>query len=259
MVYLVLLIFYDKYYERSLIEIFKLAESITNNYEIIVVDNGSNKNNYENVVFLKGDNSYYEFSGWDVALNYLREKKDVEKANFIFANDTFCFHREWNKKLMHKFSKKFLEFMENNDKGIVGEVNSFYEDYVIDGQVNKEWVSTYMFMLSSEYICDNDFKFNRMPIFWNSNVLSINENEVVFKENFDKKLSKHLNLWLFPVSSKFGWYNAGSSKLTQKQKKLESILNEKELSSFVVKKGGEIFNINAGFFCNLKKIVKKWK
>lgn len=262
MIVFVHLVYYEKYAFKSLIELREIANNIGDKYKIILVNNNQNMI-LDSIFFpnmdltiLKGDNSKYEFSGWEVGLKYIKNNYEEEIENIIFSNDTFCFHRKWGYFQRLNFTNKFKKFYKDQITGICGEKNNISMDYKIDNISNDGWISTYLFMISNDLILQG-LKLNNLGEKIYDYVIDVNDEEIIFRESFDKELGKHINNWLYPKKGKKGWYNSVNVNTYQKKKKLECILNEKILSCEVKKKGGIILGLNEeGCFAFINLIRK---
>lgn len=262
MLVIVLLVYYEKYCASSLFEIKKIAQKTSDNCKIILVNNNPNEifeDDFTDVIYLKGDNSNYEFSGWDVALKYIRRNYNSEEnLSVIFANDTFCFHRKWFYLKRISFIFLFKDFIKRNRRGIGGEVNSICQSYCINDQINLGWVSTYLFILSGDIVLDEKFYLNNINSYWDKFILKVDNDNIYFKTEFDENLGLHLNKWLFPKKNEKGWYNSSNINIEKKIKKLESILNEKLLSSNIIRMNAFIYDVNNYGYFKFYKFLKNF-
>ncbi|MDH2171772.1 hypothetical protein N5J50_05900 [Acinetobacter johnsonii] len=253
MLVLVLLVYTEKYLSKALEEINFLAKNISKDYKVIIVNNNCNLK-VDNSI--EGNNDHYEFSGWDSAVNLIRDKYKDKVKYIVFANDTFCHHRKWSMYQRLKFSTGFKKFINQKSFGICGEKNSFGEDFFLNDTKLHGWISTYLFILNSSFVLSENFKFNRASETMNYYIDDISEIGITFNHVFDENLAKHLNLWLYPLDNNKGWYKAQSSTPRQKLNKLESILNEKLLTQAIIQSNGKICDINLSFFFRLIKSLK---
>ncbi|MEB5476806.1 hypothetical protein [Acinetobacter pollinis] len=254
MIYYVLLVYGDKYYENAINKLKDISKKIGDrSFNLIVVNNDSTVYIPNSIT---GDNSAYEFSGWDSAVKDLKYRIN-EGDYFIFANDTFCHHRKWKWYQKFKFSYAFNDFFKNKFNGICGDVNSFGKDFNLSGVVTQSWVSSYLFMINSSLILHESFKFDSIEDNISKYVENISdESGIEFVDNFDDELGKHLNNWLYPRDND-GWYNAKNCSSKDKLKKLKSIINEKLLSINVLKLGGNICDVNSLKIFRIIGIIKK--
>lgn len=259
MIVYVLLVYSKEYLRKAIDEMNFLAKTIGVDYKIIIINN-----NKDLVVeySIQGDNSAYEFSGWDTALNYIRENINEKLQGVVFANDTFCHHRKWGGFQRLKFSTSFKKMIFRNFSGICGDKNSFMKDFNVLGENMNGWISSYLFFISPDIIFNKDFKFNMIDLYVKDWIIDINEKEgVVFSDHLDESLSIHLNNWLFP-SENYGWYRAKNTSIEQKASKLRSILNEKILTANILKLGGYVYDVNNityfKYYYLLKRVLKKF-
>lgn len=267
MIFFVILIYSERYYTQAIYEFDKIARSVSRNdcYKVIIINNNKNlkldsfrKKNI-NFQFIDGDNEGFEFSGWDKATEYIKKNYLIENDFIVYANDTFCHHRKWNYLTKSKFISEFRKFIDDSRKGICGEVNTFNQYFLLKNQKIDSWISSYLFILSSNIISEKEFKFDNSSEFFSDWVSNINSEGVFFNTDFSVKLGIHINNWLFPKSGK-GWYKAERATLQEKRNKLYSILNEKALTANIVKFGGGVYDVNdflkINFFKKLKKVLK---
>lgn len=260
---IILLVYYEKYLENSILEISKIAASMHGDCKVIVVLNNDNivvKDEIDNFIFIKGDNSNYEFSGWDVGINFAKSEFGNNIKNYVLANDTFCHHRRWNIFTRYNFIYNFNYFSKNNLFGIIGDKNSLGVEYKLLNIINAGWVSTYLFLLSGDIVNNSDFKINIIDQYWNKFIDSVDDDEIVFKKDVDINLSEHINLWLYPKKNDSGWYNASKVNIEKRKKKIECIMNEKLLSSNIIGMGGNVYNLNEKglfiFFPLIRNFIK---
>ncbi|PPB85797.1 hypothetical protein [Acinetobacter soli] len=269
MIFFVLLVYSEKYYEKALYELNELAEKISSNsnYKLLVVNNNNNldlsKFGYlrSKIDFIEGDNTGFEFSGWDVATTYLKTNYNISNSYIAYANDTFCHHRNWDCLTKKKFIHEFKKMIKESKRGICGEVNSFNRSFELNNCILNSWVSSYLFIISSNILLDYNFKFDNAKKYYSYWVLNITKEKIYFSEEFSIHLSYHLNRWLFPKSKK-GWYKAKNATIEEKRNKLYSILNEKLLTANVLNRGGAIYDVNDFMNINLFKRLKnffKWQ
>lgn len=251
MVVFVLLVYSEKYYLKAFEEIKKLSSNFKNS-QIIIVNNNKDWNLDNSVI---GNNESFEFSGWDTAISYMKEILNNKPKYVVFANDTFCHHRSWGLWQKIKFTLAFKSMYMSNKTGICGEKNSIGSQFKLLDQEIDGWISTYLFMVSSDIVFNEKFKFSQAKKNMDRIVLNIDNNSgIKLCEHIDRKFERHINNWLFPTNNK-GWYKANNVNIDFKLKKLECILNEKLLTSYVCKVNGRINDVNSFF---VFKLVKKF-
>ena len=253
MIIFVLLVYTENYLSKAMKEINFLANNISNDYKVIVVNNNQHLK-LDGAIC--GNNDHYEFSGWDSGVELIREKYKDNVEYIVFANDTFCHHSKWNFYHKMKFITGFKKFINQKTFGICGEKNSFGREFFLNDTKLQGWISTYLFIVNSSFVLNENFKFNRASEIMDTYIDDISESGIKFHLNFDEKLANHLNCWLYPLGDSKGWYKAKSSTPTQKLNKLESILNEKLLTQAIIQSNGKICDINLSFFFRLIKSLK---
>lgn len=239
----------------------KICENLFYDFTIdfYIIENNSKKFaaiKHKNSNILLGDNSCFDFSGWDAALKQLRNKRKLNKYNFIcFANDTFLNRNYTSGLFLDNFNKNKLPKIDKFSA--VGFLDDFPKTTYVNNLPCKVWIRSNLFFLSKEII--KKIKFLTFPV--KDKYLFNNSTTNFFK---NKKLSKnwiaYMSSWLFNLVDqnypeyKLNWIK--SRKLTKKnivyfKKKAKTIMSEHYLTSrIVIDKKFKICNTN------LKKLKK---
>lgn len=245
MVYGVLLLYYDKYAFRAINEFKMLLSNLDSDYRIILVCNNFNlkQNILKKIDYnvLDGDNSAWEFSGWQKGLSSLSlEDNDV----VIFANDTFCHHNYWGKYEKFLFQKQFKKLIKKNSKkpfsAISGNVDTFGEKFSLEGCSASGWVSTYLFLITGTLLKQLDNKLTIRELISFDGI----KGDFIWDDGVSENLKKHIINWMFSIGdAQSGWYKKDDVDLMYKSKKIQSILNEKYLSACCNKNGGIVYDV----------------
>lgn len=236
-IYGVLLIFNEDYRLSSINAFKRFMNSIGSECKILIVNNNhSNIKNGE----IPGDNTNWEFSGWDKGISSL----DIKDGDVVvFANDTFRHHRSWGRYDQWRFKKAIIKLSASNEQGICGEVHKFSGIYQVLGVRSDRWVCTYLFALTGGVIN----KLNKVSLDESSlsgEIISINNEKIVWGGGVSLNLQTRIQKWLYPPGGVLGWRKSHSSNDAIKLRKAKTILNEKWLSAYCSSNGITI--IDAG-------------
>jgi len=147
----VLFVQYDtKKYPNSLFYLQKYLNKIKeNSVKIIVIDNkdeeGSESGYLNGVTTISGDNSVWEFSGWDKGLQYLKEK-NIDYDAILFANDSFLAPSGYDSPLTIINDNNVFNCVENNS--IIGNFCNTAINFKIGKYLVNKYTRTHCFMLS---------------------------------------------------------------------------------------------------------------
>lgn len=233
----------------------RICKNLFNNFKVdfYIIENNSKKydkikHKYSNV--LLGDNSCFDFSGWDSALEQLKNKRKLKKYDFIcFANDTFINRNYTSGLFLKNFNKKKLPKIDKFSA--IGFLDDFPKTTYINYLPCKIWIRSNFFFLSKEII--KKIKFLTFPIknkyLFNSSIKNFFKNEKL-SENWIAYMSS----WLFNSKDqnhpeyRLNWIK--SRKLTKKnikffKKKAKTIMSEHYLTSrILINKHFKICNTN---------------
>lgn len=228
--YYLLLCYYPKYFNKALAlynECLKKFPSL----HLFVVDNSPGlaiKDLHPELDILNGDNSFGEFSGWQVAINAITESKSLEVNDFfILANDTANTHRYFTTIDRWLFLKSFSKAKETN--AIAGEINNSKTSLRLNNTEFNQWVSTYFFCIPGQYLIQN--KNSIIPCnLTHPLVLDAKPDKIIFAQQVDQSISQHINAWLFPSSIKKGWHSNRLASTEQLKHKATMIILEKSIT-----------------------------
>ena len=243
----VLVVYYEPYYEVSILEFKKMLNLLGDN-KIYIVSNNPDLifDLDESFEILNGNDLSSEFSAYDVAYEKIKYLDDVEGV--IFANDTFCIHRPWRFLYKELFNNVFLKNKLGNY--FCGEVDR-HKKFIFEGCEMSGWISSYLFTLP----CENfrkDMRFDNGDYLYNKYVSEITDTGIIWK---DKGLSDLGDL----IESSFSKNTLCKNRLSnyniaQKRIKLKAILNELHLSSAQIKSGYNLLSITNNM--TVKQIIK---
>lgn len=223
--------------------------------EYLVVDNSlpvgfvRKKKNYE---YIGGDNSLWEFSGWDLGYTYLKQKGVFTDTTLVlFANDTF--HRRAYKNGGDFLSVFDKDIVQDKDvlRSAIGYMDDFPTNVSLNGISYNSWIRSNIFFLP----------YNIVEILY---PLSITIDErIIFSFDLDKFWSDtdfisdnwkaYISSWLFGIENKkFPEYRLHwikSEPLTSEnhdffRKKALCILSEHYLSARIHDLGIQIIDTN---------------
>lgn len=187
----------------------KLKEFIQQKFgnveQIILVIDNSIENDLEikynkNYHFLSGDDSSYEFSGWDKGIKYIeRYFEPKEKDAFILANDTF--HRNYGDEYLNYFYNKVIIDCINNNK-IYGYIDGYPQPIQIFGLTIQHWIRTSLIILNYKTL--KELSPLAIP-FSNEELFSENYEEFFHKNiKISENYKQYIKTWLFGEEDKTG-------------------------------------------------------
>ena len=249
MFYGILLIYYDDYTWRAIEKFIQIVEQLAENIEVVVVNNaqpGFWEAERAKCVEIGGDNRVREFTGWDRGIQYIAAHRAIREEDFfVFANDTFCFHREWHASSARRFIRAVAGLQARGGEGMCGEVNGFGKGFQLLGMDADRWISTYLFGATGSYIINSGCRLSLGERELSSLVRGIVDDRILWGEAVDRNLQEHLQAWLFPPPDDSGWHGAKGKDNEAKLQKLRAILNEKYLSAACRKRGGIMMDSGA--------------
>jgi hypothetical protein len=198
---LILFIQYDTLKYPNSFQYFKrYIDQLNCKNNIIIIDNLDEMRVEEriakNIYFIGGDNSSWEFSGWDKGLNFAKQK-GIKFDVVLFANDSF-FSYGWS--ILENGDKYKLPNIAYHNKAIVGQLDT--KNFPMDalGYDVSTWICTNAFFMHKEildklvqvaYLTDIELDMIISKDFDNkyflcSNILSASYREMLIKWLFQK-------------------------------------------------------------------------
>lgn len=243
----IIVVYYAAYLDSALNEFSNLLERLSDDSMMIVVSTNEKlkiTNKPRNSIFIYGNNSLREFSGWESGLAYCRINGLVEGSRLVvFANDTFCHHNKYGLLTRLRFVSVFKRASRNAEFPILaGEIHGFGHQFTICGVTSSVWVCTYLFALTGELI-------KRMEgILPKDNLTSVtfgHTQESFISGNLSSNLASHICSWLLG-DGPTKWY--GKKNITPENRdslvgKAKSILCEKYLTAGALAAGATIISV----------------
>lgn len=255
----VLLSFYPENLDKSLGILIKLNSCFEGRKLIIVVNNNGplkELRKTEDIVQIEGDNRFWEFSGWDKAIEYISQRNIItDDSKIVFANDTIGAHRFFTLLDIIAYYKA-IKVMPKNMPCMIGELNTFNENFSIDSIQADSWISTYLFAVNTKFLQNirRTVSVENFGIELIRSEKNINGIFNLIGVEVSKNLLYHINNWLFPKKKYYGWYGAEKIRLGDDillYGKLRSILNEKKLSAICVNSDGILIDVYSGKIISL--------
>ena len=147
----------DKY-PNSLFYLQKYLSRISqNDVQIIVIDNKQKVNYKERIedyyygepITISGDNTIWEFSGWDKGLEYLKEN-NIDYDAILFVNDSFLAPSGYDSPITIINDENIFDCIKNNN--IIGNICNVGNGLKIDKYNVKKYIRTHCFMLSKDSV-----------------------------------------------------------------------------------------------------------
>jgi hypothetical protein len=243
MIRAVYLCYYPEKAERGLRELRRLLENLGHAYTLTVVNNS---NATLHGAAIRGDNTNWEFTGWDRGIAAVGQwRKD---DCFVFANDTFNAHRPWN--FLHRwcFEREIKRFIEAKASGLCGhwdEPGLAANDFSIMGIPLRGWISTYLFAMSGDLLARLGGHLSLPEEVLDAMVAGIDDGRIVWGDTTltGDGLRAHLQEWMFGHT--WSWQKSGASDERTKLRKIKTILNEKHISAVCIAQGGAFHRVAA--------------
>lgn len=223
--YGILLVFNDDYRVSAIDAFQQFMDKFGEGCKIIIINNNlDNVNNGE----VPGDNTNWEFSGWDKGISLL-EIKDEDVV--VFANDTFIHHRSWCLPDQLRFEKSIKKLLIDNEQGICGEIHKFSDHYEIFGRGADRWVCSYLFAMTGGVI-NRIGKISLSESVLSEVIINIVNNKIIWGAGVSVNIQSRIQKWLYPTRGVLGWRKANASSDLIKLRKAKTILNEKWISAY---------------------------
>jgi hypothetical protein len=250
------LVFGDENLNNGLCEIENILNKMFDDKEIkyVVIDNSNSiKENHANEPYIiTGDNSYFDFSGWDKGYSFALENNLISDETLIlFANDTF-FKRNYSdgENYLNVFSKDIIK-NKNLKESAIGYIDDFPKDVIINEIKYNSWIRSNIFFIPSNIMKDLKkltFDFPKERIFSN-NINEFWSNDSLISNNWKAYISS----WLFGIENKaypeykLHWLKAKSLDINNWeffQRKAITILSEHYLTARLFNMNISIIDIN---------------
>lgn len=248
MIFIIHVQYSNNYEEDSVERLVKFSSKISlkSSVKLIIVENdlfSFNKLLYKSKIdgkvlieYIKGSNSYNEFSGYQEGIDYIRGVYSFHSNSIIiFSNDTFYRHRYFDGLLRHMFLKRINEAIayNSNKPFIIGfnEINQ-EDNCIINGLNIDSHFSTFFFVINKHFLSIIP---NILNITEKTNKIDLN-NRIFNIQNANYHYINKINQWLF-FPSKNSWYKAKQITLLDNleinlfTKKIYCICNEHVLTS----------------------------
>lgn len=249
----ILVIYYNDFINRSILEFESLINNISRKNMIFIISNFSEyQKTTSKSKFLNWNNQNQEFGAWQYGLDQALDKLNYNsKPCFIFANDTFCYHKSYGEFEKYMYSKFFKKIVDTDKKIIVGPTSSSKLGRLsFEGSVFTRWVSTSLFGISYQLM--DTFKYNICVDQEYLNKYFDGQTEKdFFSKKLDTSLNKHLIAWLFGRANLPMWRNGASldnKNYIIMKNKASSILREKNITANAILSNAVILDV----FKNLK-------
>ena len=248
------------YFDRCFSLLSNFAEDISCKVQpiFIVVDNRVSETVVSGGVHLiPSENIYREFSGWETALNYVRNNLKIQNMNLVLSNDTVLRHRAFDQAGYRSFLAGFQLIFNDVEPALCGDIDLIpcLSPYYSSSSV-AEYASTYLCALNNSalkkltsFIPEEDV-FSYMENKINeSSVLKVSTS--LYKSNYGNYLEGQL--YLKNKENKYPWY--GFEKLNENnyrklQLKLLSIIIEHNISQKLSELGVKFVDVKKMIYRN---------
>lgn len=250
------LVFGDEDLDNGLYEIKNILNNMFDSNEVkyVVIDNSNNiKENFINEPYIiSGDNSYFDFSGWDKGYLFALENNLISDETLIlFANDTF-FQRNYSdgENFLEVFNKDIIK---NKDltKSAIGYMDDFPKDVILNDIKFNSWIRSNIFFIPFKIMKDLSkltFDFPKERIF-SDDINKFWSNDDLISDNWKAYISS----WLFGIENnnypeyKLHWLKSkplNESTWDFFQRKAITILSEHYLAARLFNMNIEIIDTN---------------
>lgn len=216
-----------------------LLNKINCDIEYVVVDNYNQDNILEvhgNVHILSGNNTNWEFSGWQKGLEYVKE--NIECDLILFLNDSL---RSYQYKMLEMgFFEELLRLAYNGNL-LLGKVDSTGRgSFNFLGYNLNSWVCSNAFAGSYEIFKDSDIDSSHL---FDIDSIIKDVDQFLNNDQIGLDLRNHIYNWL-----SYSWHSKFDVRenLELFKNKTKAILNEKLLTAKIRERGYDLLNIVDG-------------
>jgi hypothetical protein len=201
--------------------IYNFIHNITNNFDFYVVNNNIKIhkqiiNEYsDKFIVIEGDNSSYEFSGIQKCLDIIDKNK---YSLFLLGTDALFNHPI---EYLDFINLDMIEYSMNNEC-YIGNIDSFFKNYVIDDFTVNYWIRTSFIFINSNLFKKINYQFITY------NYKDIFDKEENIKIKIDQELLNFLKNWLKKDRYKY---------INNINIKINCIINEWKLTNKLIKHG----------------------
>jgi hypothetical protein len=193
---------------------------------------------FESTFFIGGDNSNYEFSGWDVGISATRDA-GVCPDVWIFSNDTVNRNHGWGSKRIENYVHEQSKLHDHTGPWMFGEVINLPCSLITPLGPQLEFVSSYLFAMN-ERLCKGLHTLS--PANEDLDALVLDRYSPgcgLFRDLVDPAYSAYISRWLIPNEtatfeiSTYKWYRAAplsADNFYQLRMKARCIISEHMLS-----------------------------
>ncbi len=256
----ILVVYSESYFLNAVEKFEKILSGVSSDRIIVVVSNNPNLTlEREGFEFTHWNNDLSEFGAWQHGINYWKSKNNSESkvCAFVFANDTFCHHRNFGVLEMAIF-RNSIKKIADGDAHAIGDVNKSVNKYKIEGFEINYWISTYLFALSFEVLNRLNWAVVPEKKLIRGYVNFYPGSKSIFGDKIDANLKLHIENWLFRKGRIDAWYKADTlndDNADMFARKATSIICEKWLSVNILRAGFDIVPVFNGFMAKFRKLV----
>jgi hypothetical protein len=252
----ILVVFKPQYAASSYSTISKMFNDIRCTYIVVTNNPEISRTIFHNAIFLQHDNTYYEFGAWQLGLDYIC-KNGFEFDKVVFANDTFCNHRNFGFIEKLAFKRVFSRREELSIPYYYGHVDKTKKKFILETVDFSYWISTYLFCMNKLMLSAIEYRILPKEDVFGKYLVGGDREADFFSSDMDSDLSEHLRSWLFG-HKRHSWRNARplSSKNSQfMYNKALSILCEKILTVRALQHNAIIVNVDDFLIYKIKLII----
>jgi len=251
--YIIAYSYYEKYVNNLLEQTRKICENLSASHIIFVsthqLDLASLYKKTTNIKCcidnLRHDNKLWEFGGYQIGLDHLRDLIKQGDSLYII-NDTAGIHSFLPMWIIKRF-KKLTSMSSNVDSPvIVGELDRHYTDSdlrVLNMDANK-WIRSCVFSLNYAALESISWKFSHADFI--HSIIKKNDKNLSLKPIANIALELRINNWLFNEAPENRWQSSvgyiTDANFNFIKNKALSILSEKVMSAAIFESNGRLVN-----------------